>query len=89
MRRVPTTHESHPDVLRRLRRAIGQLNSVVQMIASGQPCLDVSQQLQAAESAITQAKKAFIHDHIDHCLGQGRTISKATMREFKTISKYL
>ena len=82
-------HESHPNVVRRLRRAIGQLNSVVSMIEEGRPCPDVAQQLQAAEQAITQAKKTFIHDHIDHCLDQGPSISKATMREFKIISKYL
>ena len=56
------------------------------------PCLS-TQQLHAVEKAIGQAKKALIHDHIDHCLdvaanGRGGAARKV-IGEFKTISKYL
>jgi len=82
-------HSTHPDIVKRLRRAIGQLNSIVAMIEAGRPCADVAMQLQAAEKAIVQAKKTFIHDHIDHCLDEGVATSKAALKEFKTISRYL
>lgn len=83
-------HGTHPDIVKRLRRAIGQLSSIVAMIEDERPCTDVAMQLQAAEKAITQAKKTFIHDHIDHCLDDGvMKTSKAALKEFKTISKYL
>jgi len=83
-----TTHGTHIDIVKRLRRAAGQLNSILAMIEDGRPCEDVAMQMQALEKAITQAKKTFIHDHIDHCL-EGTATSPKSLRAFKAISKYL
>lgn len=85
-------HESHPDVVKRLRRAHGHLLKTIEMIESGRPCVDVAQQLHAVEKAVGKAKKVFIHDHVDHCLE--RSVDEMGGRddviaEFKTISKYL
>ena len=38
------------------------------MIEAGRPCLEVAEQLQAAERAVREAKKTFINDHLNHCL---------------------
>lgn len=86
-------HETHPAVIKRLRRAGGHLSSVVQMLEQGRPCLDVVQQLQAVEKAITQAKKTLIRDHLGHCLdhmldAQGKTQPDA-LDGFRQITKYL
>jgi DNA-binding FrmR family transcriptional regulator len=86
-------HASHPDIVRRLKRALGQLNAVVTMIEQEKPCGQVAQQFQAVEKAISHAKKTFIHDHIDHCLEHGASKSARrsgdVLKEFKDISKYL
>ncbi|SFD97452.1 metal-sensing transcriptional repressor [Roseivivax sediminis] len=83
----PHIHRSHPALIARLKRADGHLRSVIGMLESGKPCLDVAQQLQAVENAVTNAKRALIHDHIDHCLdAEG---SEADRAELKTISRYL
>lgn len=87
------THETHPAIVKRLRRAGGHLNSVIAMIEEGRPCLDVAQQLQAVEKAIAQAKKTLIQDHLDHCLdhmldASGRTQGQ-TLTDFKLITRYL
>ena len=85
-------HSSHPDIIKRLKRAQGHLGSVITMIEGERPCIEVAQQLQAVESAITNAKKALIHDHIDHCLEhsiQDGSNSDEAVREFKEITKYL
>ena len=86
-------HASHPDVLKRLKRAHGHLASVIAMLEEGRPCLDLAQQLHAVESAITNAKRELIHDHIEHCLGDGigagEITSKTALSEFKTLAKYL
>jgi len=42
-------HQSHPEMVRRLRRAEGHLRGIIDMIETQRPCLDVAQQLQAAE----------------------------------------
>jgi len=85
-------HETHPQILKRLRRAEGQVRSVIAMIEAARPCLDIAQQLQAVQSAICEAKKTLIHDHIDHCLDKaaaGGRAARAPIEEFKTITKYL
>ena len=87
------THQSHTDVLKRLKRAEGQLRSVCAMIEAGRGCLDVAQQLHAAERAIREAKKTYIHDHLDHCLDEAANDTKRKVRdpfkEFKAIAQYL
>ena len=63
------------------------------MIESGRPCLDVAQQLYAVEKAVSQAKKTFIHDHLDDCLehsiGGAADVRRDAIEEFKEITKYL
>lgn len=86
-------HKSHPEILKRLRRANGHLRTIISMIESEVPCLEISQQLEAVEKAILNAKKALIHDHIDYCLRQSLRASipkgRAALREFRAITKYL
>ena len=88
-----TTHTEHPEVIKRLKRAQGHLKSIVTMLEEGRNCLDVAQQLQAVEKAISSAKKTLVHDHIDHCLEStvrdGARNADDTIREFKEITKYL
>ena len=86
-------HTTHPDLIKRLKRAEGHLKSVLAMLMEGRDCLEVAQQLQAVEKAIASAKKTLIHDHIDHCLenaaqGKSRNVVE-TIHEFKEITKYL
>ena len=86
-------HDTHPNIVKRLRRAEGHLRHVVEMFDAGRSCLDLAQQLHAVEKAIGQAKRTLIHDHVDHCLdtaanGSGRA-AKIVVGEFKAISKYL
>ena len=86
-------HNSHPDIIKRLKRAEGHLKSTIVMLEHGRPCLDIAQQLQAVESAVANAKKVLVHDHIDHCLEHAvRERSQSadeTIKEFKQITKYL
>jgi uncharacterized protein len=86
-------HASHPDVIARLKRALGHLASVIQMIETGRPCADLAQQLHAVEKAIGNAKRELIQDHIDHCLedatGRGGREANAALTEFKALTKYL
>ena len=87
-------HESHPEIVKRLKRAEGHLHRVIEMFADGRSCLDLAQQLHAVEKAISEAKKTLIHDHVDHCLdtavngGSGKS-TKNVLAEFKAISRYL
>lgn len=86
-------HESHSEIVKRLKRAEGHLRSVTAMIEAGKPCLDIAQQLDAVEKAVRNAKRTLIQDHLDHCLdetvGALDRAQRATIEEFKSITKYL
>jgi len=86
-------HESHPEVIKRLRRVEGHLRGVIDMIESGRGCLDIAQQLHAVEKAVGQAKRTLIQDHLDHCLehvaGDFGRDQRRAIDEFKEITKYL
>jgi uncharacterized protein len=86
-------HASRPDVIARLKRAHGHLASVIDMIQSGRGCVELAQQLHAVETAVSNAKKLLIHDHIEHCLGDGLDAKDASpskvLAEFKQLAKYL
>jgi uncharacterized protein len=49
--------------------------------------------LQAVESAIENAKKALIHDHIGQCLDRPLKTpgarGRAALREFRAVARYL
>ena len=86
-------HSNHPEIIKRLRRADGHLKKIIQMIEQGRPCPQVAQQLQAVESAIENAKKALIHDHISHCVNRSLQAAgpagRSALREFKLLARYL
>ena len=88
-----SAHASHPEIIKRLNRAKGHLASIITMLEEGRGCLDIAQQLQAVEKAVTNAKKMLVHDHIDHCLEHAvrdqSSNSERTILEFKEITKYL
>jgi DNA-binding FrmR family transcriptional regulator len=85
--------QPHSAIARRLTRAHGHLEGIIEMIEQGRPCAQIAQQLQAVESAIESAKKALIHDHISHSLERTLKVSgskgQAALRDFKLIAKYL
>lgn len=93
MTQDPHHHQSHPDIIKRLKRAQGHLLSVIRMIEDEKPCLDIAQQLHAVEKAIHQAKKVLVQDHIDHCFDHAvdglLDAQRARLDEFKAITKYL
>ena len=86
-------HKSHPEIVKRLKRASGHLASVIDMIKADRACLDIAQQLHAVEKAISEAKKTLVRDHLDHCLEE--TIGSLTkdqrriIDDFNAITKYL
>ncbi|SFM42115.1 hypothetical protein NreA [Ectothiorhodospira mobilis] len=86
-------HQSHGEIIKRLKRVDGHLGHVIAMLEEGHRCVDIAQQLHAVEKGICQAKRTLIQDHLDHCLeeatkarAQGASVS---LEEFKEITKYL
>ena len=86
-------HHSHPNIIKRLKRAEGHVKSIIRMLEEERACADIAQQLHAVEAAIGNAKRELIHDHIEHCLDESHahctTEMRSQMKELKTLSKYL
>lgn len=82
----------HPEVLKRLRRANGHLNSVVKMMEENRSCLEIAQQLHAVIGALENARVIFIEEHINNCFQNSLDDPESAQRvlkDFKTLTKYL
>jgi uncharacterized protein len=86
-------HSTHADVINRLKRTEGHLKAIIAMIEGKRECVDVAQQLHAIGSAIENAKRIYIQDHIDNCLEDAAGALprgvRSSLAEFKEITKYL
>ncbi|HEX7658719.1 MAG TPA: metal-sensitive transcriptional regulator [Pseudonocardiaceae bacterium] len=58
------------DVLKRLRRAQGQVGGLIQMIESGRECQDVIIQLAAVSRALDRAGFRLIASGLQQCLSE-------------------
>ncbi len=85
--------QAHTDVIKRLKRANGHLETIIDMIGEGRPPAQLAQQLEAVERAIENAKKALIQDYIAQALERAAQEpgpkGRAALRQIKTIAKYL
>ena len=61
-------HEDTKQVVNRLSRAIGHLESVKKMVIDDRDCSDVLIQLSAVKAAINNVGKLILKDHINHCV---------------------
>ena len=86
-------HQTHTDVVNRLKRADGHLRTIIDMIEHQRECLEVAQQLHAVEKALQNAKRIYLQDHIDNCLEEAAGAmprdARNSLSEFKEIAKYL
>ena len=64
-------HHSHTqtkNVLNRMSRLIGHLESTKRMIEDGRDCSEVLVQLSAVDSAIKGVSRIILKDHLEHCI---------------------
>jgi DNA-binding FrmR family transcriptional regulator len=62
------------DVLKRLRRAQGQIGGVVQMIEDGRDCADVLTQIAAVSRALDRAGFKLVATGLRHCIANGADV---------------
>lgn len=61
-------HPQSKQVINRLSRAIGHLESVKKMAEEGRDCSQLLTQISAVISALHGASKVILEDHINHCV---------------------
>ena len=71
------THASPPgysaageqeQILKRLRRIEGQVRGIAGMVEDERYCIDVLQQISAAQAALDKVALALVDDHTRHCV---------------------
>ncbi|WP_034271362.1 metal-sensitive transcriptional regulator [Actinospica robiniae] len=75
------------DVVRRLRRAQGQIGGVIQMIEDGRDCEDVVTQLAAASRALDRAGFRIVATGLEQCLRSEEAGSEQAARDRAQIEK--
>ena len=61
-------HPNSKAVSNRLARAIGHLEAVKRMVDREEDCSEILTQLAAVRSAINNAGKVILMDHLNHCI---------------------
>lgn len=64
----PHVHANKKAVANRLARAIGHLEKVKRMVEQDEDCSEVLIQLAAVRSALDNAGKEILKEHIGHCI---------------------
>jgi DNA-binding FrmR family transcriptional regulator len=79
----------HAAIAKRLKRASGHLETIIEMVEQGRPCAEIAQQLSAVEGAIENAKKVLIRDHIARGLKAAGVKGQALLKDFALVARYL
>ena len=73
------------DLLKRLRRAEGQVRGIQRMIEEDIYCIDVLTQVSAATKALETVALGLLDDHLNHCVAEaareGGQVGEDKMRE--------
>jgi DNA-binding FrmR family transcriptional regulator len=78
--------EAVPDVIKRLRRAEGQIRGVIAMLEAGRDCADVVTQLAAVSRALDKAGFKVIASGLQQCVsaqhdGEDQTVNLERMEK--------
>lgn len=61
-------YENKEQVLRRLKRAEGQVRGIARMVEEDTYCIDVLTQVNAAQAALDKVAIELMRDHAKHCM---------------------
>jgi DNA-binding FrmR family transcriptional regulator len=61
-------YENKDQVLKRLKRAEGQVRGIARMIEEDTYCIDVLTQVNAAQAALDRVAIELMRDHAKHCM---------------------
>ncbi len=64
-------------VLNRLKTVRGQVDGIIRMVEENQYCIDISNQILAAQSILKSTNRIILQAHLQHCLRQSFDDEKA------------
>ncbi|MBH0116485.1 metal-sensitive transcriptional regulator [Salinibacterium sp. NG253] len=82
---MPGYDDNKELLLKRLRRAEGQVRGIHRMIEEDTYCIDVLTQVSAATKALESVALALLDDHLNHCVAEasreGGAVADEKLRE--------
>ena len=69
------------DLLKRLRRAEGQVRGIQRMVEEDVYCIDIITQVSAATKALERVALALLDDHLSHCVAAATATGGETATE--------
>jgi len=72
-------------LLQRMKIARGHLSKVIEMVEKGEYCLDVIQQSQAVQSALSKADEAILENHLKTCVRNSMESGKNIDKKVKEV----
>ena len=63
-------HTETKNVINRISRATGHMESIKKMVEDGRDCGDILIQLAAVRSAINSIGRIILADHMEHCIAE-------------------
>jgi CsoR family transcriptional regulator, copper-sensing transcriptional repressor len=63
--------DNKEDLLKRLRRAEGQVRGIARMVEDDQYCIDILTQVSATRAALDGVALGVMEDHVRHCVREG------------------
>lgn len=74
--------ESHQqNLIARLKRVEGQVRGIRRMVQEPRLCIEILQQLAAAEAAINRISLAVLRYHVEHCVPEGVALGGEEQRK--------
>jgi len=73
--------ETKQELVKRLKRAEGQLAAVLRMVDEDQGCVDVLLQISAVRGALSKAAQLLLGSHIETCVSDAFTSGDAEARQ--------
>ncbi|MFA5770041.1 MAG: metal-sensitive transcriptional regulator [Patescibacteria group bacterium] len=76
MDKISKMGDNNKKVLQRMKIARGHLDKVIDMVEKGEYCLDVIQQSQAVQSALSKADEVILENHLRTCVKESMMTGK-------------
>ncbi|MAK11913.1 MAG: transcriptional regulator [Rhizobiales bacterium TMED83] len=84
-----TSHPCHRSQIAGLRRAEGQLRGVVRLIDDGEYCIDILNQLKAAQKALASVEANILETHLESCVAAAIKNSDDAEAKISELTKLL
>jgi DNA-binding FrmR family transcriptional regulator len=85
-------HTKTKQVVNRLARVEGHVRSIRDMVTDGRPCPEVLIQIAAARSALDQAARVLLEDHLVHCVVEAKAkgnVSRAVVELKEALDRFI